>query len=331
MSDKLVSIVVPVYNGSYYINSCIKSLLGQSYKKIEILIINDGSTDKTKLKIKKFKDKRIKLINNKKNIGLARSLNKGFKLCKGEYIALNDVDDRSNKDRIEKQIKFLNKSKKIYLVASSIKLKKINCRTTIRIIENDPDIIKFYNIFDNYFTPSTFLFKSEVFKKYKIKFRKKLEPSQDFDFISQFYSKGLRIETIQEPLVTYTERSNSMSQRKNIKTFINSNIQIGQNNILRLFKKNNYRKEAIQIINIMNKVPINLNNIKLNKLINIIKICFYKVTKKKYEMKLYFFILKFIIFAYKDKYRKSFLIFKYCYKNYKKLFNFSKIFVHKYF
>lgn len=66
MSEKLVSILVPIYNGSFYIKNCINALLNQSYKKIEIIIANDCSTDDTFLKIKKFKDKRIKIINNKK-------------------------------------------------------------------------------------------------------------------------------------------------------------------------------------------------------------------------------------------------------------------------
>ena len=330
MSEKLVSIIVTAYNCSYYINSCIKSLLNQSYKKIEIIIINDCSTDKTKLKIKKFKDKRIRLINNKKNIGVSRSLNKGLKLSNGEYVAINDADDISNKNRIEKQIKFLEKNKKVNLLASSILIKKINKKMGIRIIQENLDLIKFYNIFDNYFTPSTFFFRKKKIEKYKIKFRKNFEPCQDFDFISQLYEKTNHLEIFSEPLIIYNERLNSLSYRKKADPFLNKNIKIGQKNILNLLKKKKYKNDAIKIMKIMNKAEIDLNEVKLNRLITMIIKCFYIVTKKKFSLKLYIFIIKFIIFAYQHKYQNKFLFFKYLYKFYQKLSNFSKFFVYKY-
>lgn len=237
MSEKLVSILVPIYNGSFYIKNCINALLNQSYKKIEIIIANDCSTDDTFLKIKKFKDKRIKIINNKKNIGVAETLNRALKLSKGEFIALNDIDDVSAIDRIEKQLKFLKKNKRIHLVASSIKIKKYKKNIKKRIIYHKGNLLKFYNIFNNYFTPSTFFFKREIYEKYKIKFRKQFEPSQDFDFVSQLYRKKLLLEIIEEPLVTYLERNNSLSQRRKKNIFLKSSTQICQDNISYLLKK----------------------------------------------------------------------------------------------
>lgn len=314
MSEKLVSIIVPIYNGSYYVNNCINHLINQSYKKIEIIIINDASTDNTFLKIKKFKDKRIKIFNNKKNIGVAQCLNKGLKLCKGGYIALNDVDDLSQKNRIEEELKFLKKNKNVHLVASFIKIKTLKKKIITRIIPHHSNLLKFYSIFNNYFTPSTFLFKREIYKKYKIKFRKQCEPSHDFDFISQLYRKKLKLEIIRKPLVIYQERINSLSKRNKKNAFLNVNLQIVPNNILYYLKNNNYKNEANQIANIINKNKFDIEKIELNKLIKIIKICFYKTTKKKYDLSLYLFILKFIFFAYRLKYKKTYLISKYLYK-----------------
>lgn len=104
-----VSVLMPVLNGQKYINECIKSILTQSFKNFEFIIINDGSTDKTEKIIKQWikKDGRIKLINNKKSIGITKSLNKGLKIAKGKYIARQDADDVSLPERFEKQIKFL--------------------------------------------------------------------------------------------------------------------------------------------------------------------------------------------------------------------------------
>lgn len=96
-----VSVIVPAYNASKYIKKCIKSLLNQTIKNIEIIIINDGSTDNTQKIIKSFKDKRIKLINLKKNQGIGNARNLGIKKAKGKYIGFIDSDDYVAKNMYE--------------------------------------------------------------------------------------------------------------------------------------------------------------------------------------------------------------------------------------
>lgn len=90
----MISIIVPVYNGEKYIGRCLRSLLNQTYskEKYEIIVVNDGSTDKTSYALELFKDD-IKLIINPKNIGLPASLNKGIKLSSGDYCVRVDSDD----------------------------------------------------------------------------------------------------------------------------------------------------------------------------------------------------------------------------------------------
>lgn len=90
-----VSLIVPIYNSSKYLNKCIDSLINQSFKDIEIILINDGSTDESEKIIKKFNDKRIKYI-SKKNEGIGKTRNRGIKEATGEYIAFVDSDDYLN-------------------------------------------------------------------------------------------------------------------------------------------------------------------------------------------------------------------------------------------
>ena len=99
MND-LITIIINVYNGEKYIKKCIDSVINQTYKNIEILIINDGSTDNTLNIIKKYKDKRIRVISTE-NKGLSLSRNVGIDNAKGEYIYFIDVDDLIEKDTIE--------------------------------------------------------------------------------------------------------------------------------------------------------------------------------------------------------------------------------------
>ena len=97
----MISVIINVYNGEKFINKCLDSIINQTYKNLEILIINDGSTDGTLNIIKKYKDKRIRVINNKKNIGLSLSRNVGIDNAKGEYLYFVDADDFIEIDTIE--------------------------------------------------------------------------------------------------------------------------------------------------------------------------------------------------------------------------------------
>ena len=104
----LVSVIIPAYNVEDYIVNCLNSIVNQSYKKLEIIVINDGSTDDTLKKIKSVKDKRIVLI-NQKNTGQSIARNKGIEKAKGKYIMFVDADDFISNDLISKMIKIAKK------------------------------------------------------------------------------------------------------------------------------------------------------------------------------------------------------------------------------
>ena len=119
MSNILVSIIVPVHNQENYIGRCLRSLLNQSLdqKKYEVIIINDGSTDKTKYALDLFKGDIINVIHINKNKGLPYALNLGIKNSKGKYIVRVDSDDYVNKDYLLFLSKFLEFNKKIDAIA----------------------------------------------------------------------------------------------------------------------------------------------------------------------------------------------------------------------
>ena len=107
--EDLVSIIVPVYNSEKFIEDTINTVKQQTYKKWELILVNDCSTDNSKKIIKKYveEDERIKLINLEKNSGAAIARNTGIDNAKGRYIAFLDADDLWNKEKLEKQIKFM--------------------------------------------------------------------------------------------------------------------------------------------------------------------------------------------------------------------------------
>lgn len=128
----LVSVIMPVYNGEKYLREAIKSILNQTYKNFELLIIDDGSKDKSIEIIEEYKkkDKRIRFFKNKKNRGTFKNYNYLIKnFAKGKYIAIQEQDDVSLKNRLQSQVVFLENNPDIILVGSHINI--INSRGEI--------------------------------------------------------------------------------------------------------------------------------------------------------------------------------------------------------
>src|SRR3989338_4267706 len=124
-----ISVIMSVYNGmplgpqsaswrtrtasSAYLKDAVESILNQTYENFEFIIVDDASVDNSWDYLKNLNDHRIKLIKNKKNLGLAASLNKALKVAKGNYIARMDADDISLPTRFEEQVNYLQKNPSI--------------------------------------------------------------------------------------------------------------------------------------------------------------------------------------------------------------------------
>ncbi|MBR6153143.1 MAG: glycosyltransferase family 2 protein [Treponema sp.] len=99
-NNDLISVIINVYNGEKYIDKCLKSVIDQTYKNLEIIIVNDGSTDNTLEIVKKYKDERIRII-DQENMGLSLSRNVGIDNAHGEWLFFVDADDFVTTDVIE--------------------------------------------------------------------------------------------------------------------------------------------------------------------------------------------------------------------------------------
>jgi glycosyltransferase involved in cell wall biosynthesis len=135
-----ISVITAVYNGERFLVKTIESILNQTFKNFEYILINDCSKDKSLKIMKEYKkkDKRIVLINNKKNIGSASSRNLGLKMARGGYIAILDHDDLALPERLEKEQNYLEKNPDIFLVSGqSINIDEFGNETTK--IKNETD------------------------------------------------------------------------------------------------------------------------------------------------------------------------------------------------
>lgn len=114
-----VSVIMPSYNKSKYIAQSIESVLNQTYEDFELIIIDDASTDNSIDIIRSYDDPRIRLLQNACNCGMVFSRNRGLEESEGTYIALLDADDISIKNRLEKEVFFLDNNKDIDVVFGS--------------------------------------------------------------------------------------------------------------------------------------------------------------------------------------------------------------------
>lgn len=210
-----ISVVMSVFNDEKFIVESIKSILNQTFKDFEFIIINDCSTDKT-LEIIKFyqaKDDRIVLINNKKNLGLTKNLNEWLKIAKGKYIARMDGDDISFPNRLEIEYKYLEKNREIFLVGGGAKIidENWNYKNDYNPICNISKILKRLEKSNCIYHPSI-MFKNEGYF-----YRDKFSYSQDYDFYLLLLTEWKKIINIPNKLIKYRINSNSISWSKNSK------------------------------------------------------------------------------------------------------------------
>ena len=164
LQTPLVSIVMACHNDGKYIKEAINSILNQTYTNIELLIIIDGSKDNSAQIIRGLatRNKRIEVFENKTNIGLTKSLNKGIKSANGKYIARQDANDSSKPKRIEKQVTFMERNPEIFLCATGImKIDEQSKVISITTPPIEPDIIKEKLEKTNCIAHSSILFRNE--------------------------------------------------------------------------------------------------------------------------------------------------------------------------
>lgn len=206
---KFISVILPVYNSDQYLKDSIESILNQTYKNFEFIIINDGSTDNSLKIIKEYaqSDNRIKVV-SRENKGLVYSLNEGISLAKGEYIARMDSDDISMPQRLEKQLQYMIKNKDVDVLASKVKVFGDEDKSTQAYILDKYCIDIYektieYNILkENIICHPSVIMKHSYLNKIG-GYREKYYCAEDYDLWLRSIKSNFRIRKIDEALVNY--------------------------------------------------------------------------------------------------------------------------------
>jgi len=218
-NQPLVSVILPTYNRVKYIRKAIESVLGQTYRNLELIIINDGSNDKTSKVIYGFakKDQRVKTIKNETNIGLVKSLNKGITKSKGKYIARIDDDDVwSDKQKLEKQIEFLeNNSDYVLTGGGMIKINEKGREIVRYMLPEEDEDIRRAILQNNCFAHSAVVFKKESWQSAG-GYDETLDFSEDWDLWMKFGKLGKYYNFQKYFLIYLKAGQNKTSEEKSI-------------------------------------------------------------------------------------------------------------------
>jgi len=232
-----VTVLMPIYNGERYLRQSIESILNQTFRDFEFLIVDDASNDASRDIIRSYDDPRIILIENVHNLGLNKTLNRGLALARGEYIARQDQDDISHLTRLEKQVTFLNDHPEIVLLGTRVNNIDGNGRKASSYgyyIVSSELAIRWQVMFDNPFVHSTVMMRSEMVRQMG-GYEDHFQYCEDYDLFSRLV-RSYKATNLKEPLFDYRYHPDSMTPNSTKE----NNLLIGEI----------FRRETINYINV---------------------------------------------------------------------------------
>jgi glycosyltransferase involved in cell wall biosynthesis len=214
LEKPLVSVILPTFKRKERLKEAVESVLGQTYKNIEVLVIDDTPDDSISQIVSGIGDERIKHIKSKERLGFVKSLNKGAELAKGKYIARIDADDFwLDPRKLEKQVDFLEENKEYVLCGGGIVIVDETGKELIRYLhpKKDKDIRNSILLVDN-FTHSSVLFNKDAFQKVG-GYDENLDFAEDWDLWLKLGKVG-KFYNFQEYFVQYLKSPETRSNRK---------------------------------------------------------------------------------------------------------------------
>ncbi len=221
-----VSVIIPCYNSERFIRQTLESVLSQTFNDLEIIVVDDGSTDSTADIVNSFKDNRI-VYHYKANQGLSSARNKGISLSQGEYIAFLDHDDIWLPEKLKIQLEVFTANQEAAMVFSDAYITDLNGKRIKRFFKISPPFKgKVFNklLSDNFVPILTVMLKRTVFEKTGL-FNSNYKIAEDWDFFLRL-AKNYSFDYINTPLAEYRVHDASFS--KNAKLALEESLDLMQ-------------------------------------------------------------------------------------------------------
>ncbi len=208
----LVSVLMPVYNGEKYIKEAIDSILCQTFTDFELLICNDASTDRSMDIVRQYRDSRIKVLENQTNSGIVYTRNKLFTEAQGTYLSIMDCDDIAQKQKLEKQVLFLENHPACGICGTWARKINENLETVghIQMPEEDADI-RVNLLFQSSFVQSSVVLRKKLLSD--LLYRQEFPVAEDYDLWERL-SHLTQMHNIPEFLLYYRWHQQNTSQNQ---------------------------------------------------------------------------------------------------------------------
>lgn len=214
MSSPAVTVLLPVRNGAATLQSSLTSILRQTFTNIEVLVIDDGSTDETPAILRACTDPRLRVLRNEKNIGLMRTLNRGLREARGELIARQDADDLSEPDRLARQLEFLERHPQVQLLGTSCwRMNPAGRVTGANDLPSTHHALRWASVLDNPFIHTSVIFRRATALDELGGYNEALSICEDYDLWNRIAARH-RVANLPERLVYYREHGTSMMQSR---------------------------------------------------------------------------------------------------------------------
>lgn len=211
MTSPLVSVILPVFNGGDLLRPSVESVLRQTFCDLEVIVVDDGSTDQTAEVLRSIADPRLRVCTNERNLGLTRSLNKGLAAARGRWIARQDADDLSAPDRLERQLEFLRANPSTKLLGTcGWRLDPGGRITGSNDLPASPLAIRWACIADNPFLHTSVIFEREAVLA-RGGYDERFAICQDFDLWSRI-AEHHAVANLPARLVAMREHATSMTR-----------------------------------------------------------------------------------------------------------------------
>lgn len=203
INHPLVSVILPAHNASAYIDAALESILKQTYDNLEVILLDDGSTDNTWDIINRYQDERITLIRIQPNKGLIHALNYSLSLAKGKYIARMDADDISRPHRIAQQVAFMESQPSYVVCASSVIYFNGNKQTCkINFPQKHEEIMACLTLFQRWMCHPSALIRRACIVEHNITYRQEYEQAEDYHLWGELAKYG-KLHNLEDPLLHY--------------------------------------------------------------------------------------------------------------------------------
>lgn len=204
----VVSVVIPAHNAERWLRETIDSVLVQSLPDIELIVVNDASTDHTSNVARSVGDQRIRVVDNERNIGAASSRNTGIEASRGEFIAFLDADDVAIPHRLERQVGFLRSNSEIGLCGGWAQT--FGSRSEVWTAYPRHDQIKSELLYRSAFIQSTVMLRSELLRRHNLRYDPAFALSEDYELWTRC-AEVMRMANLDEVLIRYRIHGNNAS------------------------------------------------------------------------------------------------------------------------